>query len=235
MKARGLSAAAGVCLLACVLLAGCSSKPPEISRVYARVIYSEDSQGAKTESLGVFLVANDPDGIENLSSFYVINDDAELFWKVESASWIATAAEGENWIGTNSLAMAGSSPLPPGQYRVVLQNAGGDTAEDAFTVPARRVSAADATYPSATISGDTIKVSSAYESYEVWAYGKDGRFIANFPAGGKLPPVRLSLVVTSSPALAAGFTYRVFAWDEQGGFGVLSRPFQAGGTRPAGP
>jgi hypothetical protein len=216
------------CLLAAAILAGCSSKPPEITRVFARVVYAEDSVGAKSESLGVYLVANDPDGMENLSAFYVINDDAEVFWKVDSSSWVTMAAEGENWIGSSSLTLPGAA-LPTGQYRVVLQNAGGDTAEDSFNLPERSASKAKAVYPSATVAAGIIKVTSPYPASEVWIYGKDGKFAASFPAGGKAPPLAVGTAATASPALTAGFTYRVFAWDEQGGYGVLSRPYQSEG------
>jgi hypothetical protein len=218
---------AAACVLAAVLLAGCSSKPPEISRVFARVVYAEDSAGARTESLGVYLVANDPDGIENLSAFYVIHDEAELFWKVDPASWVKMTAEGECWIGASSLSLPGAA-LPSGEYRVVLQNAGGDTAEETFTLPERQASAAKAVYPTAAVAGDVIKVVSPYPASEVWTYGKDGRFVASFPAGGKAPSVLVSAAAATSPALAGGFTFRVFAWDEQGGYGVLSRPYQSG-------
>ncbi len=45
-------------------LPGCAGKPPAISRVFARVIYVHDTDSGKnSETLGVFLVASDPDGI----------------------------------------------------------------------------------------------------------------------------------------------------------------------------
>ena len=79
-----------------------------LARLRAASSTSHDpTTGANAETLGVFLVASDPDGMENLSAFYVINDDAELFWKVDSATWVTSTAEGETWIGTSSLAMPG--------------------------------------------------------------------------------------------------------------------------------
>ncbi len=223
---------AAALLLALAVLAGCSSKPPEISRVYARVIYARDARGAVSQSLGVFLVATDPDGLENLSAFYVINDDAELFWKVDSSSWVSSTAEGETWIGTSSLAMPGAVPVPPGRYRVVLQDVGGQTVEEPFTLPARTRAPAGASYPSATVSNGVIKVNGAYPSYEIWAYGGDGKFAAAFPLAGRSPSLEQATITGSSPGLAPGFTFRVFAWDERGGYGVLS-PSYSVGTLPA--
>jgi hypothetical protein len=223
---RILLPAAAVLLLLC---AGCAGKPPSISRVFARAIYVHDTaSGDNAETLGVFLVASDPDGIENLSAFYVINDDAELFWKVESGAWTASAAEGESWIGSTSLSMPGGTRLPSGRYRVVLQSSSGDTVEDTVTIPERSVGAADAKYPASVAAGGVIKVTGPYASFEVWTYSTDGRFVAAFPAGGKSPPLEIRSILSASPALAVGFSYRVFAWDEKAGYGVLSGPFASG-------
>ncbi len=220
----------GIFVVAVLLVvAGCAGKPPSISRVFARAIYVHDTaDGTNSETLGVFLVATDPDGVENLSAFYVINDDAELFWKVESGAWASSTAEGENWIGSTSLTMPGGVRLPSGRYRVVLQDVSGDTVEDAVTIPARSVGAAEAAYPASSVAGGIIKVSGPYAAFEVWTYSTDGKFVAAFPAGGKSSPLEIKNVLSSSPALTVGFSYRVFAWDEKAGYGVLSGPFASG-------
>jgi hypothetical protein len=221
-------AAAAACAAALLLCAGCSGKPPVLSRVFGRVIYAHDSAtSTNTETLGVFLVASDPDGMENLSAFYVINDEAELFWKVDSTTWVTSNAEGETWIGTTSLAMPGTTPIPPGEYRVVLQANGGATVEETLTVPSRAVSAVDAKYPTAVIENGLIKVSGAAAGYEIWVYGKDGKFAASFPSTGASSPVSLQTIEASAPP-AGGFTFRVFAWNPGAGYGVLSAPYPSG-------
>ena len=217
--------------LTAVLLAGCSSKPPEISRVYARIVYQRGDPAA-TASLSVFMVANDPDGIENLSDFYVINDDAELFWKVDSASWIKATAEGETWIGTNSLTMPDGSPVPGGSYRAVLEDSAGDTAEMSFDVPSTSNPPARAVYPTATVAGDAVRVSGPFSAYEVWTYGPDGAFVASFPIADPSKPLDVPHMISTSPVLAQGFTLRAYAYDEKGGYGVLSDPVKAGTLPP---
>ena len=57
--------------------------------------------------------------------------------------------------------------------------------EDTFTIPVRSESASKAAYPSARVAGD-IKMARPY-AREVWAYGKDGKFVASFPTGGTPP------------------------------------------------
>jgi hypothetical protein len=234
VKERVRSAAALLAAaVALALLAGCSNKPPSISRVYARVIYQHDTAtGAYSEGLSVFLVATDPDGLENLRSFYVINDDAELFWEVGSTSWISSTAEGETWIGSNNLVMPGSQAVPAGSYRVLLQNAGGDTTEQTFTLAARGVSASDAAYPSATVKGGLITVGGLYASVDIWTYGKDGKYVASFPAERKGPALSVQRMAAASPALALGFSFRVFASNAKGGYGALAGPYSAGAMAP---
>jgi len=211
------------------MLAGCSGKPPVLSRVFGRVIYVHDSAtNTDSETLGVFLVASDPDGMENLSAFFVINDDAELFWKVDSTSWVTSSAEGETWIGTTSLTMPGATPIPPGEYRVLLQANGGATVEDTLTVPSRTVSAADAKYPTAVIENGLIRVSGAAAGHEIWVYGKDGKFAGAFPSAGVSKPVSVQAIEASVPSLAGGFTFRVFAWNAAAGYGVLSGSYTSG-------
>jgi hypothetical protein len=216
--------------MATALLSGCTSKPPVISRVMGRIVYVNDLKtGTRSETLGVFMVASDPDGMENLDSFYVIDDDAQLFWKVDHAAWTSSVAEGETWIGVSSLAMPRAVPFPAGTYRVVLESVGGDTVEDTVTIPDRARTPADASYPSATVSGGAIHIKGSAATYEVWVYGSDGALAGVFPVDGKTPTVQVASIVSSSPALAGGFTFRVFSWDQQAGYGVLAGPWASGG------
>jgi hypothetical protein len=223
-------------LVAVLLLVGCSGKPPEISRVFARILYTHDTAApaaaapaaAPTESLAVFLVATDADGLENLSAFYVINDDAELFWKVDKTAWITTTAEGETWIGTTTLAMPDGSPFPAGSYRVVLQDVGGETVEQTVTVPERTAVPAKAIYPTSGMHDGAIGVGKITGAFEVWIYDKGGRFVSSYPEAGPTHSLPVQTVTAALPALADGFTYRIFSWDEKAGYGVVSGPFATG-------
>jgi hypothetical protein len=211
-----------------IVLAGCSSKPPVISRVVGRVIYTQDVRThALGETLGVYLVASDPDGMENLSAFYVINDQQELFWKVDHAAWSTTTAEGETWVGASGLSMPGSGPVPAGTWRVVLQNVDGTTVEDTVTIPVRDVTPQTAKFPSASTDKGVITVSGAVGPVEIWVYGSDGGFAGAFPLQSGVTTLAESAVKASSPALAGGFTFRVFAWSATGGYGVVSGPYTA--------
>ena len=224
---RAIRAAILTAIAACLALAaGCSGNPPVISRVFSRVTYVRDPQtGGASESLSVFLVASDPDGIEDLSAFYVIGDDAGLFWKVEANSWVKSMAEGETWIGTNSLSMPGTLPLPGGDYRVMLQDAGGETVEQTFTIPSDRPKADEQVYPQAEVKGGAIVVTGPYQKPEVRVYGSDGRFKMSFAADKSAGPLELNRIAAALPGLGEDFTFRVSAFDTKSGCDVESGPY----------
>jgi len=231
--ARVRACGAAACAAALALLFACAGKPPGISRALARVIYVRDVRAqTSAETLSVFLVPGGPGSIDDLSAFYVISDDAELFWKVESTQWSKSVAEGETWIGVNALSVPLGDSVPSGSYRVILQDAGGETAELTVTVPERGIAAAQAVYPSAEVKDGMILVSGPYDAPEVWAYDANGKFAGSFAAGKAAAQLEVARIAASSPSLSQGFSFRLYAWDEKAGFGVLAGPYQAG-TLPA--
>jgi hypothetical protein len=223
-------AAAALAVSLLLVMAGCSGKPPVISRVFARVVYVHDVRtGGDAETLGVFLVASDPDGMENLSAFHVINDEADLFWKVDSGSWTSITAEGESWIGTNALTVPADEHLASGTYRVVLQSVSGDTVEDTFALPPRTETATEARYPTAAVADGQVKISGPGGAYEIWVYDRGGRFLASVPAPGSHPAVSLKALATAS-GVTEGASVRVYSWNGEGGYGVLAGPWPLSGA-----
>ncbi len=227
MRRRGfrISELPLLCLLLLAVFLGCSGKPPEIQRVFAEPILIHDTQaGTYSEKLSVFMVASDPDGMEDLANLYVIQDSAELYWSLESKSWVTATAEGESWIGSNNLGLPGGAPLPGGEYRVILEDAGGNTVEKTFTLPEDIANPAKVTYPTASVKEDVIRVSSSYPGPEVWVFGRDGRFLLRFAADPAAIPLTLKGIATNYPNLAQGFTYWAYAYDAKDGYGLMNGP-----------
>lgn len=216
--------AAALVVVLAIALAGCTGEPPVISRVYAMPVFARDiERGVTWARLGVFLVATDPDGQDDLSAFYVINDEAELYWKVESGTWVAAAAEGESWIGSNSLAMPGADAPPPGDYRVVLQDQGGDTVEDTFSIPALE-QPQESAWPSASLEDDTITVSRPQEVTQAWFYSGDGKLVATLPVPAETG--RLTGVRASVPGFVSGSTFWIYGYDRAKSRGLLIGPYR---------
>ncbi len=217
-------AATAVALLGLAALAGCTGEPPVISRVFAQPVFVRDLERNVTWArLGVFLVATDPDGQEDLSAFYVINDAAELFWKVESAAWVAATAEGESWIGANTLAMPGAEPPPPGDYRVVLQDLGGETVEDTFTIAALGPPG-DAEWPSAALENDAIVVTGLQEVTQVWCYAPDGKLAAMLPVPADSG--RVAGLGAAVPGFGPGWAVWIYGYDRAKLRGLLVGPWR---------
>lgn len=225
---RGMAAAflaAGI-----VLLAACAGKPPAISRIAARLTVTRDPETRRvTETLGVFLAATDPDGQEDMQAFYVIHDGAELFWKVEAGQWVTGTAEGEQWIGTNTLAVPDGLPFPGGEYRVVLQDAAGETAEQSFTLPDDRPAAAEMAFPRAEVKEGAIVVSGPYASPEVRVLGPDGRHRMSFAAGKAAGPLEIRRIAAAIPGLGEDFRFTAWALDPKTGVAVQSGPYSSRG------
>ena len=208
-------------------LAGCTGEPPVISRVFAQPIFVRDLERKVAYGrLGVFLVATDPDGQEDLSAFYVINDEAELFWKVEAASWVTSTAEGESWIGSNAIAMPDASAPPEGDYRVVLQDQGGDTVEQTFALPSLPLPEEEG-WPSATIGEEAISVANPQEVTEAWFYARDGKFQVALAVPKETNSLALARVREAAPGFGTGSIVWIYGYDRSKLRGLLVGPYRA--------
>ncbi len=225
---RRLAAAAApamaVLTVALLALAGCAGKPPEISRVFAQPIFVHDL-AAKSDwvRLGVFVVATDPDGQDDLDSLYVINDAAELYWKIGKDAWVSATAEGEPWIGTNTFTVPGGAPPPAGEYRVVLQDLAGETVEDTFTLPRMDFPSAGA-YPGAAIGAEEVAVSGGGDTTQLWIVGKDGKQVGSVPVPKETRRVPLAQVHQAGGA--SGSSLWVYTLDRGRLFGLLAGPYK---------
>jgi len=214
-------------LTGALLLCGCTGKPPEISRVaYQLLLTQPPESSAVTEKLSVFLVADDPDGFEDLATLYVIHDGAELYWKIGSADWTKTTFEAETWIGSNGIATADGSPMPRGEYRVLLQDNNGDTVENVFSL---EEPATGAGFPKATLADGVVSCSGLMESPELWIYDLGDRFVTAFAADQG--PLAMAPIVQQNPGLKQGYRLRLYTWDRENGVGLVKGPYESGSLK----
>ena len=130
----GLVRAAGVAGLLC-LLAACEVAAPEAHELFwKRVVFADLRQGRTYETLTLFARVSDADGLDDLDALYVMNDDAQLFWRLTPEVWVVDRSDSGTWIGSTALAMPSDEPLPAGVYRVIVQDIAGQTAEESFRV-----------------------------------------------------------------------------------------------------
>jgi hypothetical protein len=219
-------AALGI-LVPCVLLLlllSCTGEPPEILRVFWQLNLNQDlEQNLTYQSLSLFVKPNDPDGFEDIEDLYLINDEQELFWRLDGETWAQSGSDQDIWIGSNSLKMPDGASFPAGEYRILLRDVGGDSAEQ--TIRLQLVSSKQArTYlPRVTVGDGEIRVSGEATAYQLWVYDTGGRYIASFPISKN--PLTIRAVTSSQPALREGFSFKVYGVTEDRNLGVSSGPY----------
>ena len=219
----GLIRAAGVAGLLC-LLAACEVAAPEAHELFwKRVVFADLRQGRTYETLTLFARVSDADGLDDLDALYVMNDDAQLFWRLTPEVWVVDRSDSGTWIGSTALAMPSDEPLPAGVYRVIVQDIAGQTAEESFRVTGstgpearRHVEAIDV-----AIDANELTVTGPFASYEVWLYGSAGTRVA---AAAFAERIDLESTLPEG-MLADELLLYVYAEPPDDGSGYLSGPY----------
>lgn len=219
----GLIRAAGVAGLLC-LLAACEVAAPEAHELFwKRVVFADLRQGRTYETLTLFARVSDADGLDDLDALYVMNDDAQLFWRLTPEVWVVDRSDSGTWIGSTALAMPSDEPLPAGVYRVIVQDIAGQTAEESFRVTGstgpearRHVEAIDV-----AIDANELTVTGPFASYEVWLYGSAGTRVA---AAAFAERIDLESALPEG-MLADELLLYVYAEPPDDGSGYLSGPY----------
>lgn len=211
-------------LILSVLLPGCTGQPPEIRKVFWQANLVEDREKSLLYlELSLFVKPDDPDGSEDLEELFLINDEKELFWRLDSETWQKSGAGEDIWIGSNGIRMPDGSPLSAGEYRVLLRDVGGDSAEQTIRLPAFSVEESRRLIPQVAVTPQEIRIRGKSPSYILWLYRPDGTYAGLLPvAGGRQ---EMSSVLSAYPALSGGFRFKVYAYFEKEKMGVVTGPF----------
>jgi hypothetical protein len=193
-------------------------------RVFWQLNMVEDlEQDLTYQSLSLFVKPNDPDGFEDIEDLYLINDQQELFWRLDGESWAQSGTDEEIWIGSNSLKMPDGAAFPAGEYRILLRDVGGDSAEQ--TIRLQTISSKEASryLPKVSVAGGEIRVAGEAGSYQLSVTDGSGRYIASYPIAEK--PLTLAAITNSQPALREGFSFKVYGVVGNRNLGVTSGPY----------
>ncbi len=206
-----------------LLLVNCTSKPPEILQLFHKVTLIEDlEQNRSYFALSLFVHATDADGFGDLEEIYLISEAKELFWKIGSDSWVESGSDDQTWIGSNGIRMPDGSPLPEGEYRVLLKDVGGDSDERTIYIP-RMPDRASRLIPKVQIKEGEIRITGAAESYTLWISKPNGQFVRTWPLeGGSLS---VQEIMKQDSSLRAGFAVTVYAEFPDGKLGVRTGPY----------
>jgi hypothetical protein len=170
-------------ILVCLPMLSCGGEAPEILAVDWRMEKRLSKQG-NYESLSAFANVKDLDGIEDIDSIEIIQDDSGLSWKLSSSTWTRQAEGGDNWIGAANLVMPDYSPLPRGEYRFVAISLSGQRAEKGFSI-AGTMDEMEA--PNLSFANGEASISSSWPETILLAYDGAGSLIgAKNVSGGRL-------------------------------------------------
>jgi hypothetical protein len=202
----------------------CTGDPPEIMQVFWQLNLVEDrEQNLTYQSLSVFIQPSDPDGFEDIEDLYLINDEQELLWRLDGETWAQSGSDQEIWIGSNSLKMPDGASFPAGEYRILLRDVGGDSAEQTISLPPVTSRQAQSYLPRVEIAGGEIRVSGDAQLYQVWVYDTGGRYVSSYPISGNA--LATSAISESDSSLQAGFTFRVYGAVGERNLSVSSGPY----------
>lgn len=211
-------------VLTLLFAAACSENPPQIMDVAWQVILFENRLlGVTYQRLSVFVQGTDQDGQNDLQALHVINDEAELYWTIPSESWEKAVIRGNEWFGSNGLSVPDGAVLPVGSYRVVLEDLSGKAVETQFYVKRENVNTAGAELPTVSLSQRTISVGGNFQDPEIWVYDSNDQFLLRSPFSQKT--LTVDSLVSKNNALAAGFSYYIYAKKSGVYYGVLVGPF----------
>ena len=207
-----------------LILSACSTSPPKVEQLFWQLnLVKNPAEKGAYERLSFFVQVSLPDGLSDLDSVYVLNDGAELYWKLTPEDWETSDRDGELWVGSNRIEMADRSPLPRGRYRVILSNLSGERALTDFYVGADRLDPAAAPFPSVRVEGGRLRVESSLANTEVWTYDPAGRIARAIEAPSAEVP--LSAVLPPQRAGTGGSSIYVYGYDKECGCGLISGPW----------
>jgi len=150
----------------------CSNSKPEIAYGFLQLVLYQGDDGPQ-EHFSFFIIPEDEEGLDNLDELYLFHDKEQLRWQIKSDEWVSHTQDGQEWIGTRSIAVR-EGGLPRGVYRAVLVNKGGESTERSFTF--------DGTvrfpFPTVEISDGTYKVNSQWPVNRLVCYDSSGNYTA---------------------------------------------------------
>ncbi len=221
---RRLLVVAGAVFLS-LLAASCSTSTPKIAETFWQLNLVHDrGNGNAEERLSFFVHVTDSEGISDLDSIYLLNDQSELYWHLDSSNWQHSDSNGELWVGSNFLQMPNGSAIPRGKYRVLVSNLAGERVSDSIFVSAERLDPTKVEFPTLTEERSTVKITNALADTRLWLYDPKGDFIGSKAiSGGSLP---LATLLQGKRPPASQLTVYAYGYDKNCGCGLVNGPYE---------
>jgi hypothetical protein len=218
---------AGCLAIIALFAVSCTVTPLKIVQTFWQLnLVRNPTTRVSHESLSLFVHVSDSDGIADLDSIYLVNDQRELYWHLDSSNWQYRDENEELWVGSNTIEMPDRSPLPRGKYRVLVSNLAGVRITAEIFVSALKLDAARVSFPALAIVGNSIQVASAVPRTTVWLYSPSGRLIGSRrETGGEFS---IASLLGGAKASTTPFSLYAYAYEKSCGCGLITGPYSAG-------
>ncbi len=205
-----------------IFIFGCSGSTPEIGQLIWQVNFKKGAVGEKvTPSLSFFILISDEDGIADINSVYLINDDAELFWMLDKESWNIKVLGGNNWIGTNSVRMNDGTAIPPGTYRIIAIDKAGERDTREFNISGEMlVFSRERSFPELSINSE-VSVISEYSDNTLWIYNENLEVLKSI----NILNGRISMDIINNDTSGKARWITLYSFDPGKGTGYIRGPY----------
>jgi len=140
-----------------ISLYSCTVNPPIINEIDWDVTFFKDEERSlEYEILNVFLNIYDEDGEGDIETVFLISDESQFYWELNSNNWDIKVENETRWIGATSLVMPNRSPIPRGPIRVFVRDLAGESVDDKIYISKSRVEPRDIIYPELELNDNKI-------------------------------------------------------------------------------
>ena len=225
MKPVNLLRPVPVVLCFILLLAGCSEEPPHIIQIFHQTNVVKDLQQEDIyPQLSLFVHAEDDDGTDDIDSIYLIQDEKELFWELDDQNWESFEEQGEYWVGSNRIVMNDYSPLPWGDYRLLIIDAAGERDEREIYIAKPEYTPEETEFPQVAVENGKVVVSGGEKQRTYWTVREDGQLIKTVKTTD--PEISVTTLTGSSEEQRGEpFAFYLYIYDPVLGIGKIIGPF----------
>jgi len=208
-----------------LLLMNCTRNPPEIQgKLWQLNVFNDIERDIVYERLSFFIRAYDEDGFDDIDKIFIVNDNKELFWEVSHTLWYEANWEGETWIGSNSIFMNDFSNFPRGEYRIILQDIGGESVESYFLLDSVEMEYIEIKFPEPEVKDEIINIAGEAEVYSLWIYDRKWDLIST-PQQVTKNGFSIKSIIYRYKELSKGFYYYIYVFANSLNRGLLSGPY----------
>jgi len=205
-----------------LFLSACSGSVPKIGQLVWQLNFIQKAENTSYYmELSVFTMVDDEDGVSDIDKIYIINDESELFWILDSNSWKMKIISSGNWIGSNSIRMNDYSNLPTGTYRVLVIDKAGERDSRIFYISSEMEnSISDDLFPKLVID-DSIQLQSGLPDNTLWVYDDLMEILKKY----KIENGKINKSIINNDTSNKARWISIYSYDSELGTGLIKGPY----------